>query len=152
MIKRFSSRREKLDTTFINKRLINAVSYDRIAGYFRSSMLEIAGEQIDTMNGKVRVICNSDIDPKDVETAKAAQQALRKSWCDCNPELLGELSKNRFLRLYQFIVNKKLEIRILPDAAFGLIHGKAGVITYADGNKTCFMGSTNESFSAWKLN
>ena len=152
MINRFSSRREQLDTSFINKRLINAATYDRIAGYFRSSMLEVAGEQIESMHGKIRLVCNSDIDPKDVETAKAAQQALRKSWCDGNPENLGELSKDRFLRLYQFIAEGKLEIRILPDTAFGLIHGKAGVITDHDGKQTCFMGSANESLSAWKLN
>ncbi|ETR67527.1 MAG: hypothetical protein OMM_11499, partial [Candidatus Magnetoglobus multicellularis str. Araruama] len=135
MINRFSSRREKLDSTFINERLVHAVSYDRIAGYFRSSMLEIAGEQIESLNGKVRVVCNSDIDPRDLETAKLAQFALRKSWCDGHPELLGELSKQRFLRLYQFIVNDKIEIRILPDKVFGLVHGKAGVITYEDGKK-----------------
>jgi hypothetical protein len=152
MINRFSSRRKKLDTTFINERLMNAISYDRIAGYFRSSMFEIAGEQIECMNGKVRIVCNSDIDARDVETAKMAQLALRKSWCDGHPEKLGELSKKRFLRLYQFIVNDKLEIRVLPDEAFGLVHGKAGVITYENGKKICFMGSTNESLSAWKLN
>ena len=56
MINRFSSRRKKLDTTFINERLMNAVSYDRIAGYFRSSMFEIAGEQIECMNGKVNCL------------------------------------------------------------------------------------------------
>ena len=49
MIKRFSSRRERLDTSFINKRLSDAVSYDRIAGYFSSSMLEVAGEKIEAM-------------------------------------------------------------------------------------------------------
>jgi superfamily II DNA or RNA helicase len=152
MITRFSSRREQLDASFINDRLIHAVSYDRIAGYFRASMLEVAGERIEAMTGKVRLVCNSDIDPKDVETAKAAQQALRKSWCEGNPENLGEHSKERFYRLYQFISDGKLEIRVLPDKAFGLIHGKAGVITYQDGRRTCFMGSANESLSAWKLN
>jgi len=65
---------------------------------------------------------------------------------------LGELSKDRFLRLYQFIAERKLEIRVLPDNAFGLIHGKAGVITDTDGRQTCFIGSANESLSAWKLN
>src|SRR5439155_3113535 len=35
---------------------------------------------------------------------------------------------------------------------FGLIHGKAGVITLADGTKTAFLGSVNESRSAWTLN
>ena len=41
---------------------------------------------------------------------------------------------------------------MLPDSAFGLVHGKAGVITMADGSKTCFMGSANESRSAWRMN
>ena len=41
---------------------------------------------------------------------------------------------------------------MLPDLAFGLIHGKAGVLRYADGTATSFMGSVNESLSAWKLN
>ena len=49
-------------------------------------MLEVAGEQIESMIGKVRVVCNSDIHPKDAETAKSAQQALRKSWCHSRPE------------------------------------------------------------------
>lgn len=63
-----------------------------------------------------------------------------------------DTSLNRFIRLYQFIKSGKLEIRVFPDEAFGLIHGKAGVIQYNDGSQTCFMGSTNESLSAWKLN
>ena len=152
MIRRFSSRLQKLDASFINERLKDAVSYDRIAGYFRSSMLEVAGEKLEEMNGRVRVVCNSDINPEDAKTAKAAQQALRRSWCEGNPEKLGEPSKDRFGRLYQFIKSGKLEIRVLPDEAFGLIHGKAGIIQYNDGSQTCFMGSANESLSAWKLN
>ena len=43
-------------------------------------------------------------------------------------------------------------MRVLPDAAFGLIHGKAGVIRRADGSATAFLGSVNESLTAWKLN
>jgi superfamily II DNA or RNA helicase len=152
MIRRFSSRLQKLDVSFINERLKGAVSYDRIAGYFRSSMLEVAGEKLEEIGGNVRVVCNSNIEPEDSKTAKAAQQALRRSWCDGNPEKLGEPSKDRFSRLYQFIKSGKLEIRVLPDKAFGLIHGKAGIIQYNDGSQTCFMGSTNESLSAWKLN
>lgn len=93
MIKRFSSRRENLSASFIDKHLSDAILYDRIAGYFSSSMLEAAGEQIEAMHGKLRVVCNSDILPKDAETAKAAQHALRKSWCKSQPENLGELSK-----------------------------------------------------------
>lgn len=46
----------------------------------------------------------------------------------------------------------KLQVRVMPDAMFGLIHGKAGVITLADGRRTAFLGSVNESLTAWRLN
>ena len=35
---------------------------------------------------------------------------------------------------------------------FGLIHGKAGLVRYPDGRAITFLGSVNESASAWKLN
>jgi superfamily II DNA or RNA helicase len=56
------------------------------------------------------------------------------------------------LDLYQFLKSGKLEVRVLPDSHFGLIHGKAGVITLADGTKTSFLGSVNESMAAWTMN
>ena len=89
-------------------------------------------------------------------TARAAAAALRQEWCGSQPEALvdagGEAVKIRLSRLYQFLASGKLEVKVLPDQYFGLIHGKAGVITLADGTKTAFVGSVNESKSAWTLN
>ncbi|MEG3056781.1 MAG: phospholipase D-like domain-containing anti-phage protein [Methanoculleus sp.] len=152
MIRRFSSRRERLDTSFLNDRLKGAHAYDRIAGYFSSSILEVAGENLDQITGTVRMVCNSQLDVKDVKTAQAAVGAMRKEWCATEPEKLGEGSRSRFQKLHDYLTSGKLEVRVLPDAAFGLIHGKAGIITLADGTKTAFMGSANESKSAWRLN
>jgi superfamily II DNA or RNA helicase len=152
MIRRFSSRRERLDTSFLNDRLKGAHAYDRIAGYFSSSILEVAGENLDQITGTVRMVCNSQLDAKDVKTAQAAVGAMRKEWCATEPEKLGEGSRSRFQKLHDYLTSGKLEVRVLPDAAFGLIHGKAGIITRADGTKTAFMGSANESKSAWRLN
>ncbi len=153
MIQHYSSRRQPLDQGFIKKKLKGAISYDRIAGYFRSSMLEVAGEALDQVQGKIRIICNSDVNATDVEVSRsAAQQALRRSWCAGEPENLGEQSKERFARLYEFIASGKLEVRVLPDKVFGLIHGKAGVVRYQNGKAISFLGSVNESLTAWKLN
>jgi superfamily II DNA or RNA helicase len=152
LINRFSSRREPLDATFLNKRLEGAKKYDRIAGYFSSSILEVAGEALDSVEGTVRVVCNSQLEPEDVKTARAALAAIRKEWCAEEPEKIGEEARGRFLKLYQYLKSGKLQVRVLPDKAFGLIHGKAGVITKADGTKTAFMGSINETLSAWKRN
>lgn len=152
MIQRHSSRRNRLDHAVLNQRLEGAASYDRIAGYFRSSLFEVAGEAVMKVTGKVRIVCNSDIDPKDMETAAAAQAALRQSWCGGRPEDAPPAALPRYRALFEALTCGKLEVRVLPDAAFGLIHGKAGVVRRADGSATAFLGSVNESLSAWKMN
>lgn len=152
MLQRHSSRLNRLDQSVLAQRLSGAVSYDRIAGYFRSSLFEVAGEALASVAGPVRIICNSDLDPQDLVTAAAAQAALRRSWCAGKPEDAPPAALPRYRKLYEALTSKKLEVRVLPDSAFGLIHGKAGVLRYADGTATSFMGSVNESLSAWKLN
>jgi superfamily II DNA or RNA helicase len=152
MILRYSSRLNRLDRAFLNVKLQDARSYDRIAGFFSSSILEVAGETIESINGKIRLICNSCLSKEDVITATAAQNALRKEWCATNPETLYAQATPRLQKLYDLIKNGKLIVRVLPNEVFGLIHGKAGVITLSDGSKTSFIGSVNETLSAWRLN
>jgi len=156
-IRRFSSRRQRLDESFLCERLKGAKAYDRIAGYFSSSLLEVAGEELESIVGTTRMICNSELHPTDVQTAKSAQMAVRRAWCASQPEMLlegpGETKlRARFRKLYKLLRSGKLKVRVLPQDAFGLIHGKAGVITLADGSKTSFLGSANESKSAWQMN
>ena len=132
-IRRFSSRREPLDRSFLADRLRGAKAYDRIAGYFSGSVLEVAGEALDTVSGPVRIVCNSGLRPQDVATARAAEAALRYEWCCSHPESLvetgGEAIRTRFSRLQQLLRSGKLQVKVLPDQHFGLVHGKAGVIT-----------------------
>ena len=149
---RHSSRRQRLDQSVLTQRLTGAVAYDRIAGYFRSSLFEVAGEALAQVQGPVRIICNSDLDPQDLVTAAAAQAALRRSWCAGKPEQAPVVALPRYKALFEALTNKRIEIRVLPDEAFGLIHGKAGVVRRADGTATAFLGSVNESASAWRLN
>ena len=150
---RYSSRRHKLDKQFLIEKLNNAVSYDRIAGYFCSSILEVAGESIENVEGKVRVICNSGLLPEDIAVANYAQK-MKQEWCEYSPEekYTSPESSSRLSALYRLLSNGKLEIRVIPDQVFGLMHGKAGVITYKDGSKTSFLGSINETKSAYTLN
>ncbi len=152
MLKRYSSRREKLNKSFLNNKLNGAKAYDRIAGYFSSSILELASEELENMEGITRVICNSDLNKEDVMTATLAKNAMRKEWCEFKPEEIQFTSSKRLEKLYNLLKDGKLQVKVLPNEFFGLIHGKAGVITLKDGLKTSFMGSVNETFSAWKLN
>jgi len=98
------------------------------------------------------VVCNSGLTRQDVEIAKLAQATMRREWCDARPEARPDAARERFRRLYGLLASGKLHVRVLPDEVFGLIHGKAGVITLADGHRTAFLGSANESKTAFVLN
>lgn len=151
MIYRLSSRREPLGD-FLPKQLQGAKGYDRVAGYFSSSLLEVAGEAIAEVEGQVRIVCNSDLQRLDVVTARAAHVAMRQEWCASVPEDIPEPLQDRLRKLHALLLSGKLRVKVLPNDRFGLVHGKAGVITRSDGSKTCFLGSVNESKTAWTLN
>ena len=152
MIYRYSSRRKKMDAAFLNEKLKDAISYDRIAGYFSSSILEITGEAIEKIDGRVRVVCNGELQKEDVITVSAAVNAMWREWCSKKPEEKYTGAPERLKKLYTLIKSGKLQIKVLPNDVFGLIHGKAGVITFKDGRKTSFIGSVNETYAGWKLN
>ncbi len=67
------------------------------------------------------------------------------------PEVEALLHRERYRRLHELLTSGRVEIRVVPkDRVF--IHGKAGVIEAADGTKTCFLGSINETKSAFAHN
>lgn len=151
MLRRYSSRRARLGD-FLPLQLEGARAYDRIAGYFSSSILEVAAEAIEKLAGSARLVCNSQLDPLDVATARAAQLGMRREWCTSLPDDLPPRLQARLRKLYELLTTGKLKVKVLPDARFGLIHGKAGVITRADGGKAAFLGSVNESRRAFTQN
>jgi superfamily II DNA or RNA helicase len=154
MLNRYSSRSHRLGEQFLNEKLHGAASYDRIAGYFCSSILEVAGEALEAVTGKVRIICNSGISPEDVKVAGLASIRMKQEWCEFKPEeqYASPAATRRLARLYRLLSSGKMEVKVLPDEVYGLMHGKAGVITYADGRCTSFLGSINETKSAFTTN
>src|SRR5664279_3488998 len=74
-LRRFSSRTERLDTEFLAKSLQGAVKYFRIAGYFRSSIFELVGEEIAQIP-EVKIVCNSELDLVDFLVATGKQPVL----------------------------------------------------------------------------
>lgn len=149
MIHRFSSRTGNLGEAFFKDALKDATSYDRIAGYFSSSIIEVAGEYIEQMQGKVRIICNSQLQADDVRYIKDQPQAMKLEWCEGKPEEELTNIPERLKKLYQYLITNKIDVRVLPNDVYGLIHGKAGVITKTDGKKVAFLGSMNETYKAW---
>ena len=150
-IRRFSSRRERLDHAFLSAKLQGAKSYRRIAGYFRSSIFELVGEEIASIP-KVQIVCNSELDAADVVVSQHVREtALKERWNEAPAEVEALLHKDRYRKLHDLLTSGRVEIRVVPkDRVF--IHGKAGVIEAEDGSKTCFLGSINETKSAFAQN
>lgn len=149
-LKRFSSRTERLDTEFLAETLKGASKYFRIAGYFRSSIFELVGEEIAHIP-EVKIICNSELDLADFQVATRRKIALKEHWNEVDVEAEALLKKERYQLLDKLLQSGNVEIRVVPRERL-FLHGKAGSIHYPDGSRKSFIGSVNESKSAFVHN
>lgn len=150
MIRRYSSRTEALDKEFLAKALDGASKYYRIAGYFRSSIFELIGEEISKIP-EVKIVCNSELDAMDFQVASGRAMAIKERWNQVDIESEALILKERYVRLDQLLKSGNVEIRVVPRERL-FLHGKAGSIHYPDGSKKAFIGSVNESKSAFAHN
>jgi SNF2 family DNA or RNA helicase len=149
-IRRFSSRTERLDKEFLSESLKGASKYFRIAGYFRSSVFELVGEEIAQIP-EVKIICNSELDLADFQVASGRNTALKERWNEVDIEAEALLKKDRYQILDELLQSGNVEIRVVPRERL-FLHGKAGSIHYPDGRRKSFIGSVNESKSAFSHN
>ena len=149
-IRRFSSRTERLDKEFLAKSLDGATKYYRIAGYFRSSIFELVGEEIAKIP-EVKIICNSELDLADFQVATGRNTALKERWNKVDVEAEALLKKERYQKLDELLNSGNVEIKVVPKERL-FLHGKAGSIHYANETRRSFVGSVNESKSAFRDN
>ena len=117
----------------------------------------MVGEDLATV-GQIRVVCNGDLDPFDVKVAKAAregQEALARtlvsSWQATEDGLDLLLARERYRRLHDLLSSRRMKVRVVPrDPQNVFVHGKAGVIEHADGRVFSFVGSVNDSVTAFR--
>jgi hypothetical protein len=148
-IRRLSSRTHRLDQSFLAEQLQGARSYHRIAGYFTSSLFEIAHEWLESVQ-EVRIVCNVDLAPEDLKVAQLREARMLGRWNERSIEAESLLNRERYQRLDAFLARRGQVIRVAPDSICGFVHGKAGVIQRADGRKVGFMGSMNETRQGWQ--
>jgi len=129
--------------------LRQARSYRRIAGYFTSSLFEVANELLESIP-EVKIVCNVDIHPDDLKVAQLRETKMVGRWNDRALEAEALLNRDRYRRLDSFLQKHGQAVRVAPDSICGFLHGKAGVIELADGRKLGFIGSMNETSSGWQ--
>ena len=145
--------------------LEEAVTYDRIAGFFSSTSLALAARGIAGLidnGGHMRLIVSPRLSDADIEAIKAAgdspQQVIESLMIE-NFEELGKTLQDKHVQALSWMLAKGyLELRIAcvtndgkidPNALF---HQKVGLISDKNGNEISFSGSINETASGWLLN
>ena len=131
------------------KHLQGARSYRRIAGYFTSSLFEVANESLESIP-EVKIVCNVDVHPEDIKIAHLRATKMLGRWNDRELEADSLLNRDRYHRLDAFLSRHGQAVRVVPNNVCGFLHGKAGVIELANGEKLGFIGSMNETSSGWR--
>jgi hypothetical protein len=122
-LSRFSSRQARLSHAYLADRLKGAQTYDRIAGYFRSSIFELVGEQIDTIE-RVRIVANADLDPEDVEAAQRVREALLfQKFLEGDAVIDATVHRDRYTKLHDLLLTGRVEIRVVPRTIAPFLHG-----------------------------
>ena len=147
---------------FYRPALKNANFYQRKAGYFSStSFIEISVEMINFIQrkGRMQLITSPNLSTFDKyrleESVKDESEIVSKIFLD---DLANDPdgTKQHFAKLMSYMLTHKidgkpqLEIKIaLTNDGQGIFHNKSGIIHQVNGEKIGFLGSNNETGSAW---
>lgn len=140
----------------------NATYYDRISGYFGSTIYIIAWDALREFiesNGKIRLICSPYLSDEDAS-------ALANGYSAKNDELLAESLAREVKTLFddpsltspakilaymisQGIIDVKIAVPNGSESpnARRLFHDKVGIFTDSENNKVGFRGSMNETYN-----
>jgi superfamily II DNA or RNA helicase len=135
-----------------------AANYDRAVGYFRSTVFLVIGEPLLSFarrGGRLRLVCSPSITEEDAKAIVSGylrredvfEQALGR---DIDLMLGDESCAYRTRVLATLVKSGSLDIRLAlrPDAS-GIYHEKIGIFTDGCGQRASFLGSANETWSAW---
>ena len=162
----FKSEYQKLDdniaTEFYLPCMRNSVAYDRISGYFGSTVYIIAWSALKEFvqnGGHIRVICSPYLSEEDATAIKEGWNAKAVSiLSDALRNELDTLFQQSYLsapsRLLACLISEgivEIKIAIAKDGTKDpnierLYHDKAGVFVDAANNAVAFRGSFNETF------
>lgn len=151
--------------------LSRAITYDRVAGYFRSSSLAAASQGYTAFfshGGTMRLIVGADLHPRDVAAVlRGDRQRLAQRLMEAldRPHAWPDAVQNGVSLLCQMVAAGRLEIRVafrrsaatgrpltLDDPEGGYVHEKWFLMGDAQGNRLYGSGSLNESRTALTLN
>ena len=158
------SYRSKGDDNILDGFIIPAFNvstvYKRSVGFFSSSVFELIGEGVRTFvehGGTIQLICSPDLSSDDIEAIKLGYQLkdaiLHNAFVEDLDATLERLDDMNLLFLVEIIKNNKLNIKLVDvENKYGIYHDKIGIFIDSVGDRVLFVGSPNESKSAYSDN
>lgn len=138
--------------------LLNSTQYKRAAGYFRSSVYTVIGApliEFARRGGHVQLICSPHLSPDDIDRiadgyAKREELIAQRTLEDI-ARLIGDDTTATYAKLLATLISVgALDLKLATRAdRKGLYHEKIGVFGDRLGNRISFVGSANETWSAW---
>jgi len=151
-----------------------ACQYDRMAGYYSSTVLRIAArgvvpflENAQAHGGGMRLIVGSQLSSEDLVAVREGAQArevVAEAVHRVPVNLSGDPTGDECLKLLGWMVREGLlQVKVgvpidghgnplEPQQAWGYFHSKYGVLEDASGERVTFLGSDNETASGWLYN
>lgn len=140
---------------FYSPCLAESYNYVRAAGYFRSTVFVLIGPALVDFarrGGTMRLVCSPSMSDEDL---RAAREGLRAAIDDSilkDLELLLSSSATSYRTkvFATLIATGRLKLKIaVPSMGSGIYHEKKGLFEDQKGNAVSFIGSANETLSAW---
>lgn len=159
---RYTKATDDVSESFYLPCMRNSISYDRISGYFRSTIFILAWDALKDFvhnGGKMRIICSPYINQADQQAVEEGY--LARSSEEAHEALLAEIEdllQNDYLKdpvralaclIAEGIVDIQIAVGVSDDQPNlkKLFHEKAGVFTDSHGDSIAFEGSMNETFN-----
>lgn len=155
--RRYSSGRHNLIDEFFGPCLKASISYDRATGFFASSVFVLVGVPVAEFalrGGHIRLVCSPRLTSDDLQAIEEGYQR-RQAGESVLRELDGILedpvggAAARLLATLVSVGAMDIRLALRSDPAEGLFHDKVGIFTDVEGVRVTFMGSANETWSAW---
>ena len=145
-----------------------AIRYDRLTGYFSSTILALAARGVAGLvrnGGRMRLVSSPQFTEQDIEVLSSNPSEIeidnlisdRFQHLASDVDGLADYIAQDHLRAFAWMLKQGyLEVRILVprdfDGRAGIFHSKVGILTDSEGEKLSFSGSVNETAAAWKHN
>lgn len=138
--------------------LNNSNYFYRAVGYFRSSIFLITGEAVIEFvkkGGKIMLICSPELTKEDIdaiESGKANLEDVSLEYISDDLEKMLELADSNYnVKVLATLVKlNAISIQIaFTEKGNGIFHSKLGIFKDNKDNMVSFIGSANESWSAW---